>query len=479
MHIWQDRVRDIVKEKLSVTTLAAFNTNVDAVVHLTSDHIAQLCQDPQVSLEEVNSIASDDILEIHTPNEFVAVLKGALGYGKSSYVILRNLELLDWLDEKFPNRKASMGGQAGIIANQMAALGAKSLVYTSLLSPKQVDMFFPAVYVPVVDNGLKVVPVGEAGNPHDQTKVNWIFEYPKHQEYDFCGEVVKTPRANRVIVATRPKGVVMGFSEELKPHLGELGKRVDVAFLAGYHYASPEEETLRAYLKESMDSVRRLKSDNPKLRLHYEYVPMSDENAEKIMLETISQEIQSFGINENEIKRVLNEFGYHAECDEIESDERAFCLYRGVLRLSQRLGFERIQLHNLGYYVLVLKKPYALDPEHVRDACLYASSVNAIKAKYGGYVKAEQVSEAGEIPLSDIGLEQLRLFAVEARSHGLSLPDDFEQNGIADMGDHYLLVVPAHVVPNPVSTVGMGDTISSSTYAYECQFHAAGRIMGQ
>ena len=28
--------------------------------------------------------------------------------------------------------------------------------------------------------------------------------------------------------------------------------------------------------------------------------------------------------------------------------------------------------------------------------------------------------------------------------------------------DHYLLLVPAHVVPDPVSTVGMGDTISSS-----------------
>ncbi|NLJ74106.1 MAG: hypothetical protein GX331_03845, partial [Firmicutes bacterium] len=46
-------------------------------------------------------------------------------------------------------------------------------------------------------------------------------------------------------------------------------------------------------------------------------------------------------------------------------------------------------------------------------------------------------------------------------------PAAFEQDGIADLGDHYVLVVPAHVVPNPVSTVGMGDTISSSAYAYE------------
>ena len=64
---------------------------------------------------------------------------------------------------------------------------------------------------------------------------------------------------------------------------------------------------------------------------------MSDENAEKTVLKTIAQEIQSFGINENEIKRVLSEFGFK-ECEAIASDERAFCLYRGVLCLSKALG---------------------------------------------------------------------------------------------------------------------------------------------
>ena len=42
--------------------------------------------------------------------------------------------------------------------------------------------------------------------------------------------------------------------------------------------------------------------------------------------------------------------------------------------------------------------------------------MNAIKAKYGGYVKAEQLAEAGN-PLSDIG-EQLRLCG-EMRSMGI------------------------------------------------------------
>ena len=49
MHRWQERVREIVNHELSVTTLAAFNTNVDAVVHSPMNTLLSFA-DPQVSL---------------------------------------------------------------------------------------------------------------------------------------------------------------------------------------------------------------------------------------------------------------------------------------------------------------------------------------------------------------------------------------------------------------------------------------------
>ena len=104
---------------------------------------------------------------------------------------------------------------------------------------------------------------------------------------------------------------------------------------------------------------------------------------------------------------MLREFGFEAEMEEIETHERAYSLYQGALRLFRRLELDRIHVHNLGYYVMVLRKPYPVTPEEVRQACLYASSVNAMKAKYGGYVTREQLEEAAEMRLSDIGFEQL------------------------------------------------------------------------
>lgn len=471
--IWQDRVKTAVQHKLDAKVFAAFNTNVDVVVHMDNASLQRILEDDEVSTVAVAGLDVEAISVVRNKNEFVAVLKDCLGKGKSFHIVLEAMELLDWLDAVFVQRRESMGGQAGIIANQMAALGAKSTVYTSLLAPKQAGMFFPEVTTPVVEDGVQLVPVEKAARRTDKVKINWIFEYSKDLQLDFGGESVVTPRANRVILATRPAGVYMGFQGSVAQQLPQLGQKVDVAFMAGYHYAPAEPKAQQEYLEDALFSLQQLKAGNEHLRLHYEYVPMSDQEAEKTVLAAIAAEIQSFGINENEIKRVLKGFGFDAECEAIAADERAYCLYEGTLRLMEALPFERIQLHNLGYYILVLKKPYAASPEAVRDACLFASSVNAIKARDGGYVSREAVQDAGEIELSGIGYDQLQGFAEELTARGIDVPANFLEEGILDRGDHYVLLVPAHVIPNPVSTVGMGDTISSSSYACEHSLNGA------
>ncbi len=469
--LWQDYNRRACRREIKARAFAAFNTCIDAVVHVTDRLMEEItAKDTSIDWQQVARGSASEINTVKSKEDLLIVLKDCLSGGKSFHIVLENLSLLDWLDEHFTGARESMGGQAGIIANQLAALGAQSMVYTPLLSPKQGRLFAEGITTPVVtEDGLKILPIPEAVRNDDETKINWIFEYAKGESIRFGTEVVTTPRANRVILATRPAGAVMCFDDKLVEHLPQLGKEIDVAFMAGYHYAEPVNacgRTFDQFMADSVQHLHALKEGNPKLAIHFEYVPMKAAELEPRMLETICREIKSFGINENEIKRVLREFGFEAEMEEIETHERAYSLYQGALRLFRRLELDRIHVHNLGYYVMVLRKPYPVTPEEVRQACLYASSVNAMKAKYGGYVTREQLEEAAEMRLSDIGFEQLAGMAKELES---SHPQaaNLLTDGYLEFEDHYLLVVPAHVVPNPVSTVGMGDTISSSSYAAE------------
>ena len=466
--LWQHRVKEALDSPIRGRVLSAFNTNVDAIVHVTPAKMAEWMQN--WDLTKVAELSIGDIDAVSTPYEFFAVLRDRLAKGKSFHIVLQGEEILSWLDETIDVRQDSMGGQAGIIANQMAHLGAQSICYTPLLSQKQASMFHPEVRIPrATDGGLELIPVKLAARP-ETTKINWIFEYAKGERFTFGKERITTPRANRVILATRPREAVMGFPPDLAPHLPKLGSQVDLAFMAGYHYADrtlPDGRSFEEYMADTGRDLGLLREGNPSLRIHYEYVPMRNEELEKDLLEGICRRVHSFGVNENEIKRVLKNLGFTKEYEEIQGHERAYSLYHGALCLLRHLGLERLHLHNLGYYVVVLAKPYPVPVERVRQACLYASAVNAVKAKYGGYVRLANLQEARDWGLSDIGFEQLARFYEEVKKEDPSIDDGLLAEGILERDDHYVLVVPAHIVPDPVSKVGMGDTISSSSYLAE------------
>ncbi|HET7560555.1 MAG TPA: ADP-dependent glucokinase/phosphofructokinase [Limnochordia bacterium] len=460
----------VVTEPLAARTFACFNSNIDVVAHVTSADLARIIA-AHPGLPDQARALPDLRGAVESPAEWLAVMRECFLHGKSVHTVTKSAALLAWLAEQFPVAKRSMGGQAGIIANQMASLGARSICYTTMLSPEQAELFVQGVECPTPRAGrCELLPPRAAADPGDQVKINWIFEYGKDERFDFAGEIVRTPRANRMIMATHPPKV-MGFATELRPHLRELGSQVDIGFVAGYHYAMdpmPDGRSYETYMADSLGHLASLRSANPKLRLHYEYVPLKERALEGDVLTRIARVVDSFGINEVEIKRALDNLGLHEELRQIEAEECARTLYLGVRALKRRLGFARIHLHNLGYYVILLDQGYAVSPERAQQAALYASAVNAMKAKYGGYPTAKQVAEAAALPLSEIGLAQLARFGADAAELGLEPVGP----GIWADGPDRVLLVPAHVWPNPVSTVGMGDTISSSSFAME--FAAAG-----
>ncbi len=463
---WSKLVKQAIETPIDCGVFAAFNSNIDVVIKVTPERIKEIFQqDPRVFYDRPND--PTNVWPITTSTEFLALLQECMAGGKSFYGIV-DIQLSPFFEQAFPDRQEAMGGQAGIIANQMAALGAKSYVYNPVLSARQANAYHPKVMFPQIHNGVQWVRTSDAVN--DQwTKVNFIFEYAKGVTYTFGLDTLTTPRANRVILGTRNPKAAMGFDQKVEQYLPQLGTEFEVGFMAGYHHGRIEgrADTINDYIDLSLKQKRALTEKNRELKLHLEYVPMKDGEDEVALLRALVPEFSSFGINENEIQRLLGELGFEEIAAEIRHHERAYSLYQGVLAIFHMFRVPRIQLHNLGYYVVILAKPYSIRPEYVRQACLFASCVNGIKAKHGGAVPRETLNEMASYPLSDIGLKQVEMFMREGIAKGLPIFDDFANTGIMEMEDHYLLVIPAHVIPNPVSTVGMGDTVSSSSYAAE------------
>lgn len=458
-------------------TFAAFNLNVDVVAHVTPDAIDRLVDEtPSVDWQSVPTIDAGALRSIRSREQFIAVLRHGFATGKSALLVRETEELVPWWRTFFTQRTESMGGQAGIIGNQLAALGATSIVYSPLLSPRQASFFLDEVLWPVGDDeSVRYIPAKEAGRPDDLTREPWVFEYGKGERFSFPDGTITTPRANRAIITTAIQGPERRFHADIHAHLPQLGAELDVGFLAGYHQcgARPNDpKAVAEYIDLSCADLAALTSRNPGLKLHIEYVPAKVKELEQTLYQRLCAHVHSFGINEVEIRELLRRFGHDELADGLEAKERAYLLYQGALALLRDLNVERVHVHNLGYYVVVLRKPYDRSPEQVRRACLYASAVNARKAQVGGFVTSDDLAEVADVSLSPIGFEQLQAFAEEVRQSppaGVSpgAVDTFCREGILEADDHIVLVTPSHVIPNPVGTVGMGDTISSSAYFCE------------
>jgi ADP-dependent phosphofructokinase/glucokinase len=475
--IWQERLKTALWQEAAKLkgkrVLCAHNVVIDYLEFVNPEQISQLAV--AHNAKEIRELSLKEVKEIDSPRKFLAALVRGMREGKAQHIASHSPELFTWLDKTFAGPdKRRLGGQAGIIANQMAALKAKAIVVTPILSKDQAHLFLKeGVYSPVVKGkNVKYENVRNAWRKGDPTKINWIFEFRHGSTIRVHGETITAPRANRLIVASAAT-YVPTFAQDIIRALPGMGKNLDAAMVAGYHHFEPVQEgrSYRFYLKQECLALQKLKQQNKSLMVHFEYVPMEHKEIERDVITQIASAAGSLGINEVEILEVLELLGCQKEAHAIKKNESALTLYHGAKRLLDKLKLRRVHVHAFGYFVIVLRKPYRVLPDRVRDACLFANCVANVKALTGKTVSLEDLkaSKIEDIAISAAGINQLRSFAgamafeyKKAFNHA-----GFLREGTAEFKDHYVIVVPAQLVSRPVSTVGLGDVISACSLVAE------------
>ncbi|MBI5229538.1 hypothetical protein HY991_05485 [Candidatus Micrarchaeota archaeon] len=411
--------------------------------------------------------------EIKSIEEVFSNLIHGMRDGKALHIPCYKPEIIAWLEKRFggADRKA-IGGQAGIIANQLGMLGARLVLYAPRLSKDVAEALPKNVLVPVIkERKLVFEKAIDSWEEKKESKVNWIFEFGRGLRVKLGNEEITVPRSNRFIISSPPKAIP-AFKESFKKHLSELGRDATVAIFAGYHYLQPWYEngmTYKKYLEKELENFMKMKRKNKRLIIHYEFVPVDFKEIEAGIVEMITKGVDSLGINEVETREVLKSIGFQREANEIERNECAFTLFKGGEKLLNKLKLKRVHIHNLGYFVMLLRKGRNCPkPEKAREACLLASIVANVRSEKGGAVKENEIRKGLEIPLSEIGFRQLEDFAerVEWDRDLRNKIKEFDKkkflrDGIIEMKDYYGLIVPAQVARKPRITTGLGDTISS------------------
>ncbi len=464
--VWNARFASCRNEKISgARILAAFNATVDNVKFLRPRDFAKIGALP---LTFSRASLPDKVL---SPADFACALAACAASGKAVH-LPGSPSAFAWFKKFFgaPDTRI-LGGQAGNAANALAALDADSSVYPALLSPRQAELFGNRVRVPVISGSgkLSLIPARRAGRRGDETLESWIFELAEGAELRVNGKKIRVPRANRLIVSSDSPRFRPVFPRAFEPLLPQLGRRFHAAFLSGYFYVRDAET-----LAQAAAQARVLRENG--VRTHWEYVPAQSPRFEKRILLEVGGSVDSVGFNEVELGRALRALGFEREAKAIVERDNAAAVFVGVRRLMKTLRVRQVQVHSLGYSIVVLNKGKCgnggesagrADAVAARDACVFASLVTALKAAKG----AAPVSRGDvlRVPALNVGnseLEQLRVFASNF-SFGKSEARGFLQDGVAEFKDCFAVVVPAPVTPKPKLTVGLGDVFSSVFLAKE------------
>ena len=453
--VWKDNYLDVsnaLKDMQKVKAVStAFNSNIDAVIKLSGKKIAELILDIGISWIHLRRIGRN---KIHGPRDFIKALVRCFEKGIAEEWITEKPEVYEWLMQKVGYDRLQMGGQAGIVGNALATCGVqKVFVHANSLPKKQAEQFLKLDNLLSFDEKGKVCPAYKINRKKDVPLIHWILEFDKGDVIECLGHKIVCPKSNRFIATYDPLNLNLIIDKAFVKDINN--QELDYVILSGFH-ALTSNSGRAGVINKAFPVIKKWRESSPNAIIHLELASTQDLIIRKAIVDKIVPKVDSIGMNERETIDVLEILDEEELANKCDNEPNSINLFNALVKIKEKTNCPRIQLHMFGLYITLQNNGYRISPENNRKGMVLASSVAAHKAKIGiiDNCVCEPMWSLGR-SVSDVGLEELTLL-----SKYLKRPN-MMQTGIAKYADMEVIAVPTILVDNPVTLVGMGDTISS------------------
>ncbi|MCD6373203.1 MAG: ADP-specific glucokinase [Thermococcus sp.] len=425
--------------------LLAYNTNIDAIHYLESGDLEERIR--KAGVDEVLKYSEELPERIKSVPQLLGSILWSVKRGKAAELFIESCPVRFYM-KRWGWNELRMGGQVGIMANLLGGVyGVPVIAHVPQISRLQASLFKEGpIYVPkVVDGDVKLVHPKEFGG-EEESCLHYIYEFPRgFKVLDF-----EAPRENRFIGAADDYNTTLFIRDEFRENFEEIASRGKLAIISGLQALTEENysepfETIRANLDV-------LGEKNIPAHLEFAFTP--DETVRKAILDLLPK-FWSVGLNEVELASVMEVMGEKELAEKLLANDPVdpLAVTEAMLKLAERTGVKRVHFHTYGYYLALT----SYKGEFVRDALLFAALAAAAKAKLGDVPSIAEVVNAMDVPVNE------RAKPVEealVREYGMA-------KGIAEVDGYQLAFIPTKIVARPKSTVGIGDTISSSAFVGE------------
>jgi len=429
----------------TMNIICAYPVNIDAVCNIRGEEITRLISSSpacNTKIELKESIASRD--------DLLSSLLFCMQQGSGAEILIESQETARQIEESF-SWQFRLGGNAGIMANVLAALGAKPVLNAPVLGPRLAGMLAAGVRVPASEPAEPGQTAGEleAYQEKDQNAktemVHFVFQFKKGDAIRTGQSRITAPSDNRFIATYDPVNTRLLSSKLFDFYCLENIRDIKGALLSGFHLASPKEYQEIFPLK--IAQIKSWKDENPHIFIHAEMGSFQSPEIMQSLLFLLSEiPVDSLGLNEDELAAAEG-LTPGSMPDQWQKTMQA------ARKLRKKLGIFRVAVHTRDYILSAMLQG-KITPERELSA-LQSGADGAATLAATGLLVGEPSREVNSV--------------------GLEAKEEFCRNGATaagrgaflQTGDEILSLMPALVAQKPKITVGLGDTATAVIFFQE------------
>jgi len=400
--------------------ICAYTINLDAVYDIKGEEVARLA----------GGARAEAVCMIKSLEDLFSALLFCMQEGSGAELLIEREDVKKRIEGLF-QWNFRLGGNAGIMSNVLATLGAKPILNAPALSHRMARMLHPGVAVPV---GKELIsPLKAAG---EMEMMHFVFQFKEGESLPSLHGKITAKKDNRLIASFDPLNSRLHSNKDFDDYCLENILDLDGALISGFHLAPLS--SYRKIYEQKLLQIESWKRKNPRIYIHAEMGSFQDPRIMRYLLPRLCAD--SIGMNDDELAMI----------------ERIGPGWRGTaeaaLRLRAKLGVRRIGVHTRDFIISAMKG--LIEPEAEIEALTSGANAAASLASTGSVMSPppEEVNAAG-----------------------LLARDEFCQDGAAatgrgafkKSGEVIVCLVPSLLARHPKFTVGLGDTSTAVTFYEE------------
>lgn len=440
--------------------ISAFNANIDAVIKISGKQIEEIAVTHAMNADQ---LVAEGKKSITTNEDAIRGLIKCFKSGIAEEWLIDNVDVFNWLNEVIGYDTLQMGGQGGIVANAMAVCGVNPVYVHTASSPKEQSKLF--LDLPNLQNANNVGEL-QMANTIDRSKdiplIHWIIEFNKGDKLVLNGVEITCPKANRFIATYDPLNFKLHIDEAFDKKMSCPETQFEYIILSGYQMLQNKLADGKSGI-DRIDASKKIVSgwqkNSPNHILHFEIASTQDTSIRKYLIDSLAKDADSVGFNERELIDILEVIDQKQLALACDKDTHSSNLFKGMLEVFAYINCPRIQLHMFGLYITIQKKGFKISPLQNRKGMQLAANIAASKAGTGAINTNDVLLWSKDQQVSDIGLNELKNLAETVQE--IFGANNLLEEGIFTNNTIEIIAVPTIIIENPITLVGMGDTISS------------------